>query len=68
MTSTRAVAYIGGASLMLAWLAAASGEPQRPRPVRDAPPREDAQVLQLRTVKPDGTVLEPPRMIRIEDF
>ncbi len=46
MTSTRAVAYIGGASLLLAWLAAASGDPQRPRPVRDASPREDAQVLQ----------------------
>ena len=46
MTSMRAVAYIGGASLLLAWLAAASGDARRPRPGRVPSQPRDAQVLQ----------------------
>lgn len=46
MTSRRAIAYIGGASLLLAWLAAASGEVRRPRPVRVPSQPGDAAVLQ----------------------
>ena len=46
MTSRRAVAYIGGASLLLAWLAAASGDAQRPRQVRAPAPAGDEAVVQ----------------------
>jgi hypothetical protein len=43
MTSRRAVAYIGGASLLLAWLAAASGDARRVRaPRAPSPPSDDA--------------------------
>jgi hypothetical protein len=46
MTSTRAAAYIGSASLMLAWLASASGVPRQPR-ATSAPSRPgDSAVLQ----------------------
>lgn len=46
MSPARAAAYIGGATLLLAWLASASGVARQPRPVR-APSRPgDAAVLQ----------------------
>jgi len=46
MSSRRAIAYIGGASLLLAWLAAASGDVRRPRPVRVPSQPGDAAVLE----------------------
>lgn len=45
MTSRRAIAYFGGASLMLAWLAVASGDARRPRQVRAPSQPGDAAVL-----------------------
>ncbi len=48
MTSTRAVAYVGCALLLLAWLAAAAADPQRPRTTKATPQqREDARVMTL---------------------
>lgn len=46
MSPARAAAYIGGASLLLAWLAAASGVARQPRHVRVPSRPGDAAVLQ----------------------
>ena len=46
MTSTRAVAYIGGVSLLLAWLASASGGTRQPQRGREPSRAGDAAVLQ----------------------
>lgn len=46
MTSTRAIAYIGGASLLLAWLASAAGDARRPAAARKPSQPGDAAVLQ----------------------
>lgn len=46
MTSRRAVAYIGGASLLLAWLAAASGDARRAPAPRAPAPRTDDALMQ----------------------
>lgn len=43
--------YVGGAALLLAWLAAASGDTRRPRPVR--PPSQTGDAVVLQTVATD---------------
>lgn len=45
MTPARAAAYVGGASLLAAWLAAAAAVPRETPPPREVAPRADA--LQL---------------------
>src|SRR5512139_655604 len=51
MTSTRAVAYIGGASLLLAWLASASGVSRQPRSA--SPPSRPGDSAVLQTIATD---------------
>lgn len=46
MTTSRLAAYIGGASLLLAWLASASGVTRQPQRARATPPPADATVFQ----------------------
>lgn len=51
MTSTRAVAYIGGAALLLAWLAAAAGDVRQPRRVRV--PSQPGDGARMQTIATD---------------
>jgi hypothetical protein len=51
MTSSRLVAYLGGASLLLAWLASASGDAPQPR--RETAPSRPGDGVVLQTLAAD---------------